>query len=549
MIISSDGALNCCYFHMTNYYLNQFPGTPWTTYSFWPDEERSKMSYQIYETYVRPTISIRKEREVNLSIWDMHWNGGQQEENRLCQVMLAAKWEIDNDKYLTFQDNGGKPDPTSITLIRSTGALNLQHAILTLQNSGTTFSADNLSRLIFDVATNFQQLRTIMALKQCKFNNDMLYNEFAKNNFLDEYNRYAYLHMGQDERFDQDWTNAYNQAHLKFAKQEMDIALQIWGSGGTPEAYLESKETELKNAVIQEIDELINTMNQRIVAATQSQQTKENQILQMLQEANEKKQKHSREIQTSNLIHEKVKALYDRFYPRRTKEEEEAKIATYKDKDVEQAVLEIDNEFEQYDKAWNEIIYYLDHLLKKNVPEYFIADSTWSKENAEDVFKSKIDMLKNQHKGDYQSAKNQIDVEFTTKLTSITRKIIQDNELIKTFCPHTVGFLVKSNCIEFDKMEIYMNKLYPLLVEITTYRPGYFLAIFRDNYDRNALETHQQTLTAKLNEFKEREKSFEDDKRMNALVKRNSNIVTMKEIVGHCKNISEANIYINVKKE
>ena len=131
MIISSDGALNCCYFHMTNYYLNQFPGTPWTTYSFWPDEERRKMSYQIYETYIRPTISIRKEREVNLSIWDMHWNGGQQEENRLCQVMLAAKWEIDNDKYLTFQDNGGKPDPTSITLIRSTGALNLQHAILT----------------------------------------------------------------------------------------------------------------------------------------------------------------------------------------------------------------------------------------------------------------------------------------------------------------------------------------------------------------------------------------------------------------------------------
>lgn len=61
----------------------------------------------------------------------MHWNGGPQEENRLGQIMLAAKWEIENDPFLTFQDNGGQPDPTSITLVRSTGALNLQHAILT----------------------------------------------------------------------------------------------------------------------------------------------------------------------------------------------------------------------------------------------------------------------------------------------------------------------------------------------------------------------------------------------------------------------------------
>ena len=68
MIISSDGALNCCYFHMTNHFLNQFPGTPWTEYGNWTDVERNRESWKIYETFIRQNISIRKEREVNLSL-------------------------------------------------------------------------------------------------------------------------------------------------------------------------------------------------------------------------------------------------------------------------------------------------------------------------------------------------------------------------------------------------------------------------------------------------------------------------------------------------
>lgn len=63
-------------------------------------------------------------------------------------------------------------------------------------------------------------------------------NEQAKPQFLNDYNNHAFWQMGQVEKYDQAWTNPYNEAHLAFAKKELDIAISTRGDAGTPEGLV-----------------------------------------------------------------------------------------------------------------------------------------------------------------------------------------------------------------------------------------------------------------------------------------------------------------------
>ncbi len=360
IIISSNGALNCCYYQMVKHYLGQFEGLPWTKWPNWVNQEAALESYRCYKADILPNISVRNEREVNLSIWDMEFNGGMAAENqRLYQVLMSAAWMIKNDPFCTFKVENGQPNPDKIAIERSNGALSLQYAILTLQNTGASFNSDNLTKLLFRSTSNFFQLRTIMAMKQCKFEQEMKISEEAQQRFLNEYNNYTYFQFGQNEGLDQAWREAYNQANIAFAKQEMDIALKTWGNGGTPEAYLEEKEAVLKNTIIQEIDNLIATMNQRIATATQSQQKIETEILQLLKEENEKKQKHIRGLETNDAMYKNVTKYFNWFYPGRTDEEFQAKLDSYKNKSLEEAEREMKDEVSRLVDAWNVNIFSL----------------------------------------------------------------------------------------------------------------------------------------------------------------------------------------------
>ena len=122
----------------------------------------------------------------------------------------------------------------------------------------------------------------------------------------------------------------FQAGQLKFKPYLSDNLLQI----------LKDIANELKNIINQEIDELIATKNQRIATATQSQQAKETEILQLLQEANEKKQKHIRGMETSNKIYQNVNEYFKLFYSGRTEGEFQAKLDSYKSKSEYEATRE-----------------------------------------------------------------------------------------------------------------------------------------------------------------------------------------------------------------
>ncbi|KAK8852614.1 hypothetical protein M9Y10_017602 [Tritrichomonas musculus] len=534
---------------MVKHYLGQFEGLPWTKWPNWVNQEAALESYRCYKADILPNISVRNEREVNLSIWDMEFNGGMAAENqRLYQVLMSAAWMIKNDPFCTFKVENGQPNPDKIAIERSNGALSLQYAILTLQNTGASFNSDNLTKLLFRSTSNFFQLRTIMAMKQCKFEQEMKISEEAQQRFLNEYNNYTYFQFGQNEGLDQAWREAYNQANIAFAKQEMDIALKTWGNGGTPEAYLEEKEAVLKNTIIQEIDNLIATMNQRIATATQSQQKIETEILQLLKEENEKKQKHIRGLETNDAMYKNVTKYFNWFYPGRTDEEFQAKLDSYKNKSLEEAEREMKDEVSRLVDAWNVNINDLEQKIKTNIPEFESwRDDFWKPGKQKEIITKKKTQLLNQHKGNPQSVKAQLDKEWDEKFPALLALIKDDQRLIK-LRPCIGKELFARFAFDIDKLETYLTKIYPLSIQMLEFCP-YFYQWFREEIDNpDALETVETNLTETLSEFKNRKEDFQKNKKIQTLMGRNQDIATWEDLAGHCKNDKDVKLWIQMKK-
>ncbi|KAK8841104.1 hypothetical protein M9Y10_027304 [Tritrichomonas musculus] len=322
-------------------------------------------------------LSIFENEDFQPSVIDF-WTQGKGDEEKMIKenldferLMHAIQRDIGLNGFLSVQG-------TQTIISHNLPFKNLEKAILTLQASGERITAENVAKQYFALEADYQKLKEITEirarladLKQRGVTNAraMLKKLVRdKDQFWERFNISDQLPENLQHYFD-DLENSIRATRHDFMEREFQFADE--NRGGDENKWLEEQISILMKSLDETNDKLRNSLKEKEAQASNGAKTTMINVAKILQDAITKRNAMIDEIRNGNIKRDAVKDVLKAKNPEVTNKEIEEEAAKYKDKDVDEAKLIIENEKQISENQWLEVYNYFAKVMsrmRKRIP-------------------------------------------------------------------------------------------------------------------------------------------------------------------------------------
>ncbi|KAK8881871.1 hypothetical protein M9Y10_044507 [Tritrichomonas musculus] len=514
-------------------------------------------------------LSIFENEDFQPSVIDF-WTQGKGDEDKMIKenldfekLMHAIQGEIGINDFLSVQG-------TTTIISHNLPFKNLEKAILTLQASGERITAENVAKQFFALGADYQKLKEIAEIRarladlkrhgtlQARAMLKTLIRD--KDKFWQRFNISDQLPENLQHYFDY-LENSIRATRHDFMEREFQFADD--NRGGDENKWFEEQISILMNSLDETNDKLRNSLKEREAQASNGAKTTMINVEKILQDAIAKRNAMIDEIKNGNIKRDAVKDMLKAKNPEVTNKEIEEEAEKYKDKDIDEAKLIIENEKQISENQWLEVYNYFAEVMsgvRKTVPGQNgtvieITLLTYSdpvlKTIPEDQYKKlepRIKKLKEKHKGNADAAIADLKEDNQTRLPIIQNILDNQSEYDKEFINQDWAALLDSYDWDIERWYDYISQVIPKLQTLIKYNSQY-----DNNYGpelRNKtkpISSIVKHLDDKIVEYQKRQNIIAADQDVMNYISTNTDFITIEEVAGHAKDAKEAKIYINLK--